>query len=35
MAKRGLGNGLDSMLGVDTTADRKKEHQIKQAVKFR
>lgn len=24
MAKRGLGNGLDSMLGVDTTAERKK-----------
>lgn len=24
MAKKGLGNGLDSMLGVNTTADRKK-----------
>lgn len=34
MARKGLGNGLDSMLGVNTTAERKKEHLL-QMTKFK
>ena len=34
MAKKGLGNGLDTMLGVSTTQSRrKKETEVKEVVK--